>query len=158
MTSDARHIPLSDPDATDRLARALAAHLRPGDTLLLSGPIGAGKTHFARALITARLTAPEDIPSPTFTLVQTYDTPETEIWHADLYRLGDSSELVELGLTDAFETAICLIEWPDRLGPLAPDHALRIEFTPDGSGDSRVAELAWSGPRWAPVLNKVEPV
>lgn len=155
MSDMARHIRLSDPEATAALARRLAAHLRPGDTLLLSGPIGAGKTHFARALITARLDAPEDIPSPTFTLVQTYDTAAGEIWHADLYRLSDSSELVELGLTDAFDTAICLVEWPDRLGPLAPAHALRIEFSPEGSEDARIAALGWSGPRWALVLDEV---
>ena len=116
----------ADEALTSGLARALAAVLRPGDTLLLDGPVGAGKTHFARALIRARQgEAAEDVPSPTFTLVQTYPDPMgTEIWHADLYRLGDASELVELGLDDALADAVTLIEWPDRMA--APPGALRL--------------------------------
>ena len=91
----------ADETLTAALARMLAATLRPGQTILLDGPVGAGKTHFARAFIRARQgDAAEDVPSPTFTLVQTYDDPMgTEIWHADLYRLSDPSELAELGLT-----------------------------------------------------------
>ena len=100
---------------TTRLGAVLARHLRPGDTVLLSGSIGAGKTHFARAFIQARLGRKEEVPSPTFTLIQTYDAGDTEIWHADLYRLGHPDEVHELGLEEAFETAICLVEWPDRL-------------------------------------------
>ena len=90
----------ADETMTAALARMLAATARPGDTILLDGPVGAGKTHFARAFIRARQgEAAEDVPSPTFTLVQTYDDPMgTEIWHADLYRLTDPSELDELGL------------------------------------------------------------
>lgn len=118
---------LPDQDATEALAAWLAPRLRAGDTLLLSGPIGAGKTTFARALIRAATGNPaEEVPSPTFTLVQTYDTAQGTIWHADLYRLGHPDEAWELGLDDAFDTAICLIEWPDRLGDLAPDGTLAI--------------------------------
>ena len=91
--------------------------LRAGDCVLLEGPIGAGKTHFCRALIRARLGREEDVPSPTFTLVQTYDA-DVEIWHADLYRLSHPDEALELGLEDAFASAICLVEWPERLGEL----------------------------------------
>jgi len=108
---------LPDPAATDALAARLAARLRPGDAVWLEGDLGAGKTHFARAFIRACLGDGgdgADIPSPTYTLVQTYDTPMGEIWHADLYRLSDPQEIVELGLIDALETAICLVEWPDR--------------------------------------------
>ncbi len=146
-------IPLPTSEATARLGRWLAPRLSAGDTLLLSGPIGAGKTHFARALIQSRLAAlgaPEDVPSPTFTLVQVYEAGETEIWHADLYRLSHPDDVLELGLDQAFETAICLVEWPDRLGSLRPEDALTITLTaPDP--DSRRAEL--SGPaRWAPLL------
>ncbi|MEM7488306.1 MAG: tRNA (adenosine(37)-N6)-threonylcarbamoyltransferase complex ATPase subunit type 1 TsaE, partial [Pseudomonadota bacterium] len=118
----------------------------PGDCLLLSGPVGAGKTAFARAVIHARLAAeerpPEDVPSPTFTLVQTYDVGPFEIWHADLYRLTDPAEVLELGLEEAFRDAVCLIEWPDRLGPDTPPDALRLDFALDGPGRS----LAISGP------------
>lgn len=119
----------ADEDLTAALARMLAATTRPGQTILLDGPVGAGKTHFARAFIRARQgDAAEDVPSPTFTLVQTYDDPQgTEIWHADLYRLTDPSELAELGLDEALTDAICLIEWPDRLERL-PDGALMLSI------------------------------
>lgn len=94
--------------------------LLPGDVVLLEGAVGAGKTHLARALIHAVLLQDEDVPSPTFTLVQTYDTRNGTLWHSDLYRLSSTFEIEELGLIDAFADAICLIEWPDRLGELTP--------------------------------------
>lgn len=137
--------PLSNPDATAEFARRLAPRLRAGDTLLLDGPIGAGKTHFARALITARLAASgraEDIPSPTYTLVQTYDDGGAEIWHADLYRLTGPDEAVELGLSDAFASAICLVEWPDRLDPADAPQALRLSFAQGAGDDERVVTLS----------------
>lgn len=149
--SSALSIFLPDPSATDRLGAQLGAVLRSGDVLLLTGDVGAGKTHLARALITSLLVQPEDVPSPTFTLVQTYDTATGELWHADLYRLSDVSEVEELGLTDAFETAICLIEWPDRLGS-TPQDALTITLTPDGEG--RLAELSWQRGDWAARLSQ----
>jgi len=128
MTTTARQISLADEAATNRFAAAMAALLRPGDTILLQGPIGAGKSVFARGVIRARLNRMEEVPSPTFTLVQTYDAPDGDIWHCDLYRLTDPSEVLELGLDDAFQTAICLIEWPDRLGPDTPQDALTLTF------------------------------
>ncbi len=144
---------LADADATGALGQWLAGQLGAGDVLLLAGAIGAGKTHLARALIQHRLAAAdryEDVPSPTFTLVQVYDTGTAEIWHADLYRLSGPGELVELGLEEAFETALCLIEWPDRLGDLAPARALTLQLSMDGEGrravlsgpSDRMAELA----------------
>lgn len=125
-------IPLPDPDATDALARRMAGRVGAGDVLLLEGPIGAGKTAFARALIHA-LGVAEDVPSPTYTLVQTYEAG-LEIWHADLYRLTHPDEAVELGLTDAFDTALCLVEWPERLGADRPESALTLRFSLDGEG------------------------
>ena len=142
---------LSSPMATNALARALAPALRAGDVLLLDGPIGAGKTHFARALIQALLPAPEDVPSPTFTLVQTYDAPGFEIWHADLYRLSHPDEAVELGLDEAFEHALCLVEWPERLGGACPPRALCLCFAHPGPGEadeSRALSLLSDDPAW----------
>lgn len=130
-------LPLADDDATARLGQDLAAIVRAGDTILLSGGIGMGKTHLARALIRAR-TGERDIPSPTFTLVQTYDGVP-DIWHADLYRLSHPDEVIELGLDAAMEDAICLVEWPDRLGDLTPAHALHITLSVEGEG--RLATL-----------------
>lgn len=134
--SDLLCLDLPDADATDRFGAAMAGLVRAGDVLLLDGPIGAGKTHFARALIRARLGQAEDVPSPTFTLVQVYGT-DPEIWHADLYRLTHPDEAIELGLEEAFETAICLIEWPERLGDLVPKTALTLRFSLIEAGASR---------------------
>lgn len=139
---------LSSPEQTGALASRLGAALSPGDTLLLSGGIGAGKTHFARALIQSLQDAPEDVPSPTFTLVQVYDTSAGELWHADLYRLSHADEVIELGLLDAFETAICLIEWPDRLGDLAPPDALSLSFALGADEGERQLTLTWQDARW----------
>ncbi len=146
---------LADPAATERLAGALAPHLRPGDLLGLTGGLGAGKSLFARALIGARLAAlgrSEDIPSPSYTLVQTYELGSPgqplELWHADLYRLSGAGELAELGLEDAFATAICVVEWADRLGPALPARRLmlNLDFLP--AEDARLARLTCHGPGW----------
>lgn len=137
----------SPADATS-YAALLGGKLVVGDTLLLEGNVGAGKTHFARSLIQSQLTQPEDVPSPTFTLVQTYDTQAGEIWHADLYRLTSTLEIEELGLIEAFETAICIVEWPDRLGTLLPESALTLELRPGDTEDSRDVVLSWRAPKW----------
>lgn len=135
---------------TSTFAQRLANELIAGDCILLSGVVGAGKTHFARQIIQKRLSDLnqfEDVPSPTFTLVQTYELDGVEIWHADLYRLSDSQEAFELGLEDAIETQICLIEWPDRLGAYTPDAALSIHF--DIIEDTvREIHLGWKNPAW----------
>ncbi|MGR3792667.1 tRNA (adenosine(37)-N6)-threonylcarbamoyltransferase complex ATPase subunit type 1 TsaE [Vannielia sp. SX4] len=141
---------LASPEHTARLAAAVAPVLGAGDVLLLSGPVGAGKSHFARALIRwqmERVGVVEDVPSPTFTLIQTYPLPDGEIWHADLYRLSSADEVEELGLSAAFEDAICLVEWPDRL-PEPPKGALRLEFSNSDAPDAR--SLVIRGPEcWA---------
>ena len=151
---------LAGPEATEALAAAIAPHLAAGDFLGLHGGLGAGKSAFARALITARLAAlgrAEDIPSPSFTLVQVYDLGSVELWHADLYRLGSTDELVELGLDEAFASA----DRPRRMGR-APRRRRRppaASTSPSpsspGADDARTATLTAQGPGWdwlAPVL------
>ncbi len=140
------------PGETTRIAHRIAPFLRTGDALLLTGPIGAGKTHFARALILSLLPVPEDVPSPTFTLVQTYQARQFEIWHFDLYRLSGPDEALELGLDEALETGLTLIEWPDRLAGFAPAHALSISFSPVNDGAARRISLSARDPRWAPLM------
>ncbi len=112
---------------------ALAKASRAGDVIFLRGDLGAGKTTLARGFIQS-LIAETDVPSPTYTLVQTYETPNVEIWHCDLYRLEQPDDILELGLLEAFETCICLVEWPERMGAYAPasHRSVKIEF--DGSG------------------------
>jgi tRNA threonylcarbamoyladenosine biosynthesis protein TsaE len=140
---------LNSADETATFARKLAAHLSQGDTILLTGDVGAGKTHLARALIQSMLAAPEDVPSPTFTLVQTYEARnDVEIWHADLYRLSDPSEIEELGLTDAMPQAVCIVEWPDRLASLRPKDALDITLVATDVEDQRILSAVWNDPRW----------
>ena len=135
---------LAEEADTAALGVRLAGLARPGDVFLLEGPIGAGKSHLARAFIRARLGREEEVPSPSFTLVQVYDDQGTQIWHADLYRLTHPDEVWELGLDEAFGQAICLVEWPDRLGRHLPDQALRIRLSALGSG--RRADLSGGRP------------
>ena len=134
---------LNTSDETASLAVRVGAQLRIGDTLLLQGDIGTGKSFFARALIQSLQDHPEDVPSPTFTLVQTYTTNVGEVWHADLYRLNDPSEAEELGLTEAFSDTICLIEWPDRMANLSPPDAIILSFTTLANDDMR--QISFSG-------------
>ena len=149
MAQSTFEISLSDPDETAGLAAALASCVVPGDVILLSGDLGAGKTHFARALIRSILAEPEDVPSPSFTLVQTYETPRGMVWHSDLYRITNVEEVEELGLFQAFEEAICLVEWPDRLADLTPQDALTLSLSYGPSESERVLAANWSDPKWA---------
>ena len=136
-------------DDTAELAQRFSTLLKPGDVLLLDGDIGMGKSFFARCLIQSSQDIPEDVPSPTFTIVQTYETEIGEIWHTDLYRLSGADDIIELGLLDAFETSICLIEWPDRLENLAPLSALRLMFAPGQTEEARHVQLTWTQADWA---------
>ncbi len=133
------------------LAARLARLARVGDVIALSGPLGSGKTAFARAFIHAR-TVPsagyEEVPSPTFTLVQTYDAGDAAIHHFDLYRLSHPDEARELGIDEAFTDGICLIEWPDRLGERLPLDRLDVALEHGDQEDARTVRLtghgAWS--------------
>lgn len=154
MSSENLSIPSASADQTATLAAVLAPALSPGDVILLKGQVGAGKTHFARALIQSILGMAEDVPSPTFTLVQTYPAPDCDIWHADLYRLTSVQEVEELGLVDAFETDICLVEWPDRLGPLMPEHALTLTVEAGPSDEARMITANWTDAKWHNKINR----
>lgn len=135
MSSDpARHriadMICPDEAATAALAARLGARLRAGDFVALTGELGAGKTAFARGLIRAALgDAAAEVPSPTFTLVQTYEAPELSIWHFDLYRVEDPSELVELGWDEALGEALMLVEWPGHAGGDIPADRLEVHIT-----------------------------
>jgi tRNA threonylcarbamoyladenosine biosynthesis protein TsaE len=157
LSDAALTLDLPDPAATDRVGAALGRALAPGDALLLEGPLGAGKSALARAAVLARLGAAADgahVPSPTYTLAQVYDAPGGPVWHADLYRLSDPDEAAELGLEDAFATAVCLVEWPERLGARQPARALtaRLGF----AGEGRRLSLHPRGSGWCAALAAAE--
>ena len=128
---------------TVRLGVAVARSLRRGDAVCLRGGLGAGKTTLARAVIRALTTVEEEVPSPTFTLVQAYDGREIPLAHFDLYRLDSAREVDELGLDEALETGAALIEWPERLGRAQPRDRLDVELAVEGEG--RRARLARHG-------------
>jgi tRNA threonylcarbamoyladenosine biosynthesis protein TsaE len=140
-------IDLPDETAT----AALAARL--GDVLALRGDLGTGKTAFARAFIHA-LGGSEEVPSPTFTLVQSYALKAATVWHFDLYRLQSPEEAWELGIEEAFSTGVALIEWPERLGPLLPEHRLDITLAFGERAEARHAILS-PGPGWAARLTGI---
>jgi tRNA threonylcarbamoyl adenosine modification protein YjeE len=143
-------------DATLVFARRLAGVLRAGDTLLLEGDLGAGKSEIARAIIQELMGAAVEVPSPTYTLVQHYTAPQGGILHADLYRLNGADELVELGLDDALGQVLLLVEWPERAGPgWFPASSLTLKIA-IGQGEARVLQLcgdaAWAD-RLARLIN-----
>ncbi len=132
---------LPDEAATAALAAHLAARAQRGDILALQGPLGSGKTSFARAFIQA-FTGANEVPSPTFTLVETYAAPgKPPVWHVDLYRLNTPEEALELGIEEAFTDAVSLIEWPERLGDWLPREALRLSLDDGPSANARRARL-----------------
>jgi tRNA threonylcarbamoyl adenosine modification protein YjeE len=136
--------PLPDLDATARLGRAIARGLNAGDAVALWGDLGAGKTTLARAILQA-LGVKEDVPSPTFTLVQGYDTTPA-VAHYDLYRLKSAREMQELGFDDALDRGAVLVEWPERAPEALPPEALHVRLGLRETG--RLARI--TGPsRWA---------
>jgi tRNA threonylcarbamoyladenosine biosynthesis protein TsaE len=126
-------MPLPSEQATEALGATLAARLKPGDVVGLKGDLGAGKTTLARAIIRAAAADPDLIvPSPTFTLVEVYDTPRGSYWHFDLYRLDDPQQVYELGWEEALAEGIVLLEWPERLGQMLPQHlSVTLELASD---------------------------
>ena len=144
---------LHDPAATARLGLLLSGQLQAGDVIALEGALGAGKSVLVRGIIQAACPAEDDIPSPTFTLVQTYEPDDLPlIMHFDLYRLETPEESLELGIEDAFIDAICLIEWPQRLGAFLPRGVLTITLVDGADANSRIAHFG-GGARWQPVLD-----
>ncbi len=136
---------LPDLPATEALAARLAARLRRGNVVLLEGPLGAGKTAFARALLRALARDPAlEVPSPTFTLVQSYDTQVGPVHHLDLWRLTGPSALDELGWDDLLND-IVLVEWPDRLGPWRPANAITVTLAHEGETARRANLAGWDG-------------
>jgi tRNA threonylcarbamoyladenosine biosynthesis protein TsaE len=141
---------LKDEQATAELAQSLASRVRAGDVIALGGDLGAGKTTFARALLKALGHAGE-VPSPSFSIVQPYEDLPLPVWHADLYRIDDPSELDELGL-DQLDDALLLIEWAERAGPGSWPQALRLTLEITGPlSRALTAEVpaSWEG-RWPP--------
>jgi tRNA threonylcarbamoyladenosine biosynthesis protein TsaE len=146
---------LPDEAATAALAAKISALAASGDVIALKGDLGTGKTAFARAFIRSR-GGDEEVPSPTFTLVQLYELDPTAIWHFDLYRLRSAEEAWELGIEDAFSEGISLIEWPERLGPLLPERRLEIILTFSDRPGARRAALD-PGKGWQTRLAAIMP-
>ena len=148
-------VELPDADATTRLGQVIAPLLAPGDAVLLYGPLGMGKSTLARGLIRALTRPDEDVPSPTFTLVQFYES-DPPIAHFDLYRLTRPEEAFEIGLDEALDDGCVVIEWPERLGEepgrfLGPDR-LKVEISEQGEG--RLATVSGAG-RWEQLIDHV---
>ncbi len=123
---------------TINLARSIANHLKAGDCLAFFGDLGTGKSVFSRAIIQQKLGEDIHVPSPTFTLVQTYDQSHPEIWHLDLYRLDSPEDALELGIFDALQDCILLIEWAERLEDMLPPQAIHVEIKHGKQEDARI--------------------
>ncbi len=132
-SGDARVCALPDAAASLRLGAAVAASARAGDLIALHGGLGAGKTTFARGFLRGRGVT-EDVPSPTFTLVQIYEPHSGPVWHCDLYRIDRPEDIRELGIEEALDEAVVLVEWPDRMDPLPPVPRLDIRLSFAGAG------------------------
>ncbi|HLJ20782.1 MAG TPA: tRNA (adenosine(37)-N6)-threonylcarbamoyltransferase complex ATPase subunit type 1 TsaE [Stellaceae bacterium] len=143
---------------TSALAARIARVARAGDVIALRGELGSGKTVFARGFIRARGRGDEEVPSPTFTLVEVYELADDRpaVWHFDLYRLSKSEDVYELGFEEALGGAILLIEWPERLGPLLPRERLDVELSAGSVPTARRARLVGSA-RWAHRLSDLVP-
>jgi len=147
---------LADERATEALAARLSRLVRRGDVIALEGPLGSGKTSFARAFIRARFGRVETVPSPTFTLVEIYSfRGHPSVWHFDLYRIQSPEEAWELGIEEALAEGVSLIEWPERLGALLPREHLALGFAFGATETARTVRVAAS-PSWRPRLRELE--
>ena len=144
---------LADEVATEALAGRIAGMAKPGDVFTLIGDLGTGKTVFARAFIRARCNSDEEVPSPTFTLLQTYEAKETIIYHFDLYRIEKTNDAIELGIEEAFADGLTLIEWGERLGSLLPTNRLDVNLFQGKSPNARQVQLLGHGD-WKIRLNE----
>ena len=154
-----QRLELPDLAATRELAAGLATVLARGDVVLLRGELGAGKTEFARALIRALAGAPIEVPSPSFTLLQTYELGPLALGHADLYRIRDAGEADELGLEEQWQQGALLVEWPERAPEPWPAEALTLHFHgpfPDRDAEARLVEIS-GGASWADRLGRMLP-
>jgi len=142
-------IELAGLKATDELAQCLARVAKTGDVIALCGDLGAGKTAFARAFIRSLTDPNEDVPSPTFTLVQSYEGRDLEIYHFDLYRLERAEDVFELGIEDALNDAVSLIEWPERMGTYIPRDRLEVRLTITRGKHHRQVELTPHNTDWS---------
>ncbi len=145
-------IALPELAATADFAHRLAPLLRTGDLVGLAGVLGSGKTTLARDLIAALSGRDREVPSPTFTLVQTYDCGALTVWHFDLYRIERPADVFELGFEDALADGVTFIEWPERLGTLMPADHLMVTLVQGPTADARLARVAGHG-AWAERLD-----
>ncbi len=149
-----RRLTLDGEEATAELAAEIASLTEDGDVIALSGELGTGKTTFARAFL-REWGVQEEIPSPTFTLVQTYELEAGTVWHFDLYRLEKPDDALELDIEDAFTEGISLIEWPERLGAYLPWERLDLRFVIGEREDVRRVEIEGTD-EWADRLKELE--
>ncbi len=140
-----RKVELKNEEDTEALAKKIGKVLKKKDFVALRGDLGAGKTSFSRSLIRSLGDKKQEVPSPTFTLVQFYDLPKFTIWHFDLYRIKHPEEIYELGWEDACHDGVVLVEWPENLGKLIPEDRIEIEIFFKGKDDSRIATIKGLG-------------
>jgi len=152
MATVTKNISIHTTDEMAALGHKIARILTPGCPIALTGPIGVGKSFLSRAIIQAWI-GPQDVPSPTFTLIQTYEADGFDIWHTDLYRLNAIDQVDELGLWEALADDVCLIEWPELICELLPKETLHIEISiPEGT-EMRHVSLKTDGAHWASLMD-----
>ncbi len=147
-------INIENQSQTEACAEQIAKLATQGDVIALHGDLGVGKSVFSRAFIRALTSQDEEVPSPTFTLVQIYNTDDTEIYHFDMYRLDSPDDSLELGIEEAFADGISLIEWPSKLGTYLPWNCLNIDITPGEGESQRTLTFSSQGP-WLERLQEI---